>query len=39
MPAALLLAAMFSTSMYFTFRDSFVASEEMSAETNAQELS
>jgi hypothetical protein len=39
MPVALLLAAMFSTSMYFTFRDSFVASDEASAETNAQELS
>jgi hypothetical protein len=39
MPVALLLAAMFSTSMYFTFRDCFLASEEASAETNAQELS
>ena len=27
MPTALLMAAMFSTSMYFTFRDSFVATE------------
>jgi hypothetical protein len=25
MPLALLMAAMFSTSIYFTFRDSFVA--------------
>jgi hypothetical protein len=25
--------------MYFTFRDCFLASEEASAETNAQELS
>lgn len=28
MPVALLMAAMFSTSIYFTFRDSFVATEE-----------
>jgi len=28
MPLALLLAAMFSTSIYFTFRDSFLASDE-----------
>ena len=28
MPLALLMAAMFSTSMYFTFRDSFVATPE-----------
>jgi hypothetical protein len=27
MPAALLMAAMFSTSIYFTFRDSFTADE------------
>jgi hypothetical protein len=27
MPAALLLAAMFSTSIYFSFRDSFVAED------------
>lgn len=39
MPVALLLAAMFSTSMFFTFRDSFLATEDASAETNAQELS
>jgi hypothetical protein len=39
MPVALLLAAMFSTSMYFTFRDSFVASSDLSDDTNAQELS
>jgi hypothetical protein len=39
MPVALLLAAMFSTSIYFTFRDSFVASTDLSEETNAQELS
>jgi hypothetical protein len=30
---------MFSTSMYFTFRDSFVASSDLSDDTNAQELS
>ena len=29
MPTALLLAAMFSTSIYFTFRDSFVADEPL----------
>ena len=28
MPVALLMAAMFSTSIYFTFRDSFLASED-----------
>ncbi len=28
MPVALLMAAMFSTSIYFTFRDSFVATDE-----------
>ncbi len=28
MPTALLMAAMFSTSIYFTFRDSFSAAEE-----------
>ena len=28
MPMALLMAAMFSTSIYFTFRDSFVATPE-----------
>lgn len=31
MPLALLLAAMFSTSIYFTFRDSFVATDEPGA--------
>jgi hypothetical protein len=35
MPTALLLAAMFSTSMYFTFRDSFVATAEAEAQTPA----
>jgi hypothetical protein len=39
MPVALLLAAMFSTSIYFTFRDCFVESTDSSDETNAQELS
>lgn len=38
MPVALLLAAMFSTSIYFTFRDSFLPSDDASQETNAQEL-
>ena len=31
MPAALLMAAMFSTSIYFTFRDSFVATSDSPA--------
>lgn len=33
MPTALLLAAMFSTSIYFTFRDSFVADEPQPPES------
>jgi len=36
MPLALLLAAMFSTSIYFTFRDSFVASDEPGEEQHGQ---
>lgn len=38
MPLALLFTAMFSTSIYFTFRDSFVAPGEPSDDNNAQEL-
>jgi len=37
MPLALLLAAMFSTSIYFTFRDSFVATDEPGAELHQSE--
>jgi hypothetical protein len=33
MPTALLMAAMFSTSMYFTFLDSFAATPELEAQT------
>lgn len=36
MPLALLLAAMFSTSIYFTFRDSFVAADEPGAEQHEE---
>ncbi|HEY0885954.1 MAG TPA: BPSS1780 family membrane protein [Ramlibacter sp.] len=36
MPLALLLAAMFSTSIYFTFRDSFVASGEPGEEQHQE---
>ena len=36
MPLALLLAAMFSTSIYFTFRDSFVATGEPGAEQHEE---
>jgi hypothetical protein len=36
MPLALLLAAMFSTSIYFTFRDSFVATGEPGAEQHQE---
>lgn len=36
MPLALLLAAMFSTSIYFTFRDSFVATGEPGEEQHPQ---
>jgi len=32
MPVALLMAAMFSTSIYFTFRDCFVATPEAEPE-------
>jgi hypothetical protein len=38
MPVALLFTAMFSTSIYFTFRDSFVAPGEPADDNNAQEL-
>jgi hypothetical protein len=38
MPLALLFTAMFSTSIYFTFRDSFVAPGEPADDHNAQEL-
>jgi hypothetical protein len=37
MPVALLMAAMFSTSIYFTFRDSFVATSEPQAPSVAEE--
>lgn len=36
MPTALLMAAMFSTSIYFSFRDSFSASEEAGPEPGPQ---
>ena len=36
MPLALLLAAMFSTSIYFTFRGSFVATDEPGVEPNEE---
>ena len=36
MPVALLMAAMFSTSLYFTFRDSFVATPEPEPESPAE---
>lgn len=36
MPLALLLAAMFSTSIYFTFRDSFVATDEPGEEQHEE---
>ena len=36
MPLALLLAAMFSTSIYFTFRDCFVATDEPGAEQHEE---
>ncbi len=36
MPLALLLAAMFSTSIYFTFRDSFVATGEPGEEQHQE---
>jgi hypothetical protein len=33
MPLGLLITAMFSTSLYFTFRDSFVADADTDAQT------
>lgn len=36
MPTALLMAAMFSTSIYFTFRDSFVATPDEGQEPSSQ---